>query len=114
MSPNAAAFANVPTDAFGPDSFAHASAFSLFASRDPILTSWPSARKPLPSALPTSHVPKIPIFISSFPDGWLRSRPECLSEVARELVERARHRPVTLSMSGEMAAAWPAASTSMS
>src|SRR3984957_4478783 len=61
-SPNFTASAKVPVDALIPEVEAHATAFSLCASRDPIFTSCPSAINPFPSVRPTSPVPRIPIF----------------------------------------------------
>src|SRR6185369_10625291 len=64
-SANFAASAKVPTDATdpAPASLAHASAFSLAASREPIITWWPVARNAFARVLPTSPVPSMPIFI---------------------------------------------------
>src|SRR3984957_17361860 len=74
-SPNFTASAKVPVDALIPEVEAHATAFSLCASRDPIFTSCPSAINPFPSARPTSPVPRIPIFMNLPPQGGAGSRP---------------------------------------
>jgi hypothetical protein len=66
ISPNAAASANVPCEAFGPVACTHLAALSLLAVRDPIFTWCPSCANFLPSVSPTMPVPKIPIFIASF------------------------------------------------
>ena len=60
-SPNFAASAKVPAEAFDPFAFAHSAAFGFGAVRDPILTSLPSETSFVPSLLPTSPVPRIPI-----------------------------------------------------
>src|SRR5512143_490707 len=61
-SPNAAASAKLPPLAFGPAAFTNAASFGLFASREPIFTSCPRRANPVPSARPTSPVPRTPIF----------------------------------------------------
>src|SRR4029079_1925166 len=86
--PQAAASENVPPDARGPACAAHARGLSL--SREPIMTSSPRSRNPAASALPTSPVPSIAIFMRpvypresdrersravALPDGPAASRP---------------------------------------
>src|SRR3954464_296697 len=63
ISPNRAASANVPAEARGPFSLAKACALGLPASRAPIFTSCPRVMNALPSALPTSPVPRMPTFM---------------------------------------------------
>ena len=63
ISPNAAVSANVPECPPVPAWLAQASALGLFAVRDPIMTSWPSAMSLEAIAWPTMPVPSTPIFI---------------------------------------------------
>src|SRR5262249_21338661 len=64
-SPNAAASAKLPSLARSPASAAHATAFSLPAWRDPIITSWPSSTSFVASAWPTIPVPSTAILIGT-------------------------------------------------
>jgi hypothetical protein len=78
IPPKDAASAKVPTEALGPAPAAHFRAFSLPASRAPILTSWPASIARVAIADPTMPVPRTPIFMPCPPSS-------CMGPAAREI-----------------------------